>query len=242
MIRRSFAVLSLAMFAAAPLAAQMSGMKDHDPDKKAQGGALPTGWTGRTDKATAKLEDAKFVTMGPGYHVTSGPAAIYWKEADKMTGPFTASATFTQTKAPTHPEAYGIFFRGSKLDTPEQSYAYLLVRGDGKVMVKHRAGADVHTIMDWTENAAVHKADAAGKATNTVIVDASKPDSVRLSVNGAQVAALPGSHIGSTDGYVGLRVNHNLDVHVSDFAVTPKASAEGTAPAKKVAGGQKKRG
>jgi hypothetical protein len=157
--------------------------------------------------------------MGAGYHVTSGPAAIYWNTGRTTAGPFKASATFTQMKAPAHPEAYGVFFMGKKLDTPEQDYAYFLVRGDGKVMVKHRAGADVHTILDWTENAAVHKQDAAGKATNTLSVDASRPDSVRLLVNGTQVVALPGAHLGSTDGLVGLRVNHNLDVHISDFTV-----------------------
>jgi hypothetical protein len=240
MIRHSFTALSLLLLAAAPLSAQMAGMKDHDPDKKADGGALPAGWSGRTDRPNTKLEDAKFVTMGSGYHVTSGPAAIYWKPASRVIGPFTATATMSQTKAPAHPEAYGIFFMGNKLDTPEQSYAYLIVRGDGKLMVKHRAGAELHTILDWTESAAVHKADASGKATNTLTVDASKPDSVRLSVNGTQVAALPGSHVGSTDGYVGLRVNHNLDVHVSNFTVTPKASAALTAPAKKAATKQKK--
>jgi len=58
----------------------------------------------RTDNKSAKLEDAKFVAMGPGYHVTSGPAAIYWSDKQKVSGPFTASATFRQTKAPTHPE------------------------------------------------------------------------------------------------------------------------------------------
>jgi hypothetical protein len=242
MLRRSFTALSLVMLAAAPLAAQMSGMKDKDPDKKAAGGQLPAGWSGRTDRPTAKLEDAKFVTMGSGYHVTSGPAAIYWKASNKVTGPFTATATMTQTKAPTHPEAYGIFFMGNKLDAPDQSYAYLIVRGDGKVMVKHRAGTELHTVLDWTESSAVHKADGNGKATNTLSVDASKPDSVRLSVNGTQVAALPGSHVGSTDGYVGLRVNHNLDVHVDNFTVTPKASAAAMAPAKKTAAKQKKRG
>jgi hypothetical protein len=240
MIRHSFTALSLLLLAATPLSAQMAGMKDHDPDKKADGGALPAGWAGRTDRANTKLEDAKFVTMGSGYHVTSGPAAIYWKPASRVTGPFTATATMSQTKTPAHPEAYGIFFMGNKLDTPEQSYAYLIVRGDGKLMVKHRAGTELHTILDWTESAAVHKADASGKATNTLAVDASKPDSVRLSVNGTQVAALPGSHVGSTDGYVGLRVNHNLDVHVSDFTITPKASAALTTPAKKVAAKQKK--
>jgi hypothetical protein len=80
----------------------------------------------------------------------------------------------------------------------------------------------VHTILGWTDNAAVHRADANGKATNTLTVDASKPDSVRVLVNGAEVAALPGSHLGSTNGIVGLRVNHNLDVHVANFSVTPK--------------------
>ena len=229
MMRRSFTAVSLLVLAATPLAAQM---KDHDPDMKAGGGALPAGWTGRTDRENQKLSDAKFETMGTGYHVTSGPAAIYWKD-NKVTGPFIANATFTQMKAPMHPEAYGIFFMGKGLATADQNYAYLLVRGDGKVMVKHRAGKDVHTIIDWTDNAAVHKQDAAGKATNTLTVDASRADSVRLKVNGEQVAAMPGSHMGSTDGAVGLRVNHNLDVHVADFAVTPQKSSAAMAPPKK---------
>ena len=222
MLRRSITLGSLALIAAVPIAAQQH--KDHDPDIKVAGGALPKGWSGRTDKAGEKLADAKFVTMGTGFHVTSGPAAIYWSKSGKTKGPFTASATFRQTKNPAHPEAYGIFFQGNKLETPKRSYAYLLVRGDGKFMVNHRASAVpdvVHKIIDWTENAAVKKADANGVATNTVGVDASRPDSVRLTVNGVQVAALPGAHIGNTDGYVGLRVNHNLDVHISDFVVTP---------------------
>jgi hypothetical protein len=222
MVRRSLGVLALALVAAAPLGAQTNGGRERDPDIRAGGGALPAGWAGRTDRPTAKLEDAKFVTMGPGFHVTSGPAAIYWRDANTTSGPFTATATFTQTKAPAHPEAYGLFFMGRSLDGADQSYAYFLVRGDGKVLVKHRAGTEVHTILDWTDNAAVHRQDAAGKATNTLTVDASKADSVRLLVNGAPVAALPLAHLGSTDGVVGLRVNHNLDVHVADFSVTPK--------------------
>lgn len=227
---RSFTALTLLVLAAAPLAGQ-AVHKDHDPDQKAAGGKLPAGWSGRTDKADARLEDAKFVAMGPGYHVTSGPAAIYWK--DKVSGPFTASATFTQTKAPAHPEAYGLFFMGNNLQGADQSYAYFIVRGDGKFMVRHRASnGDLHTIMPWTESPAVRKADANGKATNTLTIDASKPDSVRLSVNGTQVAALPGAHIGNTDGAVGLRVNHNLDVHVSDLSVTKSTAAAPSAGTK----------
>ena len=219
MIRRSLASMSLLLLAALPLSAQT---KEKDPDHKVAGGALPAGWSGRTDKPNQKIEDAKFVAMGSGYHVTSGPAAIYWNNKSLVKGPFTASATFRQTKNPEHPEAYGLIFLGKKLETPDQNYAYILVRGDGKVLVNHRAGADVHKIMDWTDVASVKKADANGVATNTIGIDATKPDSLRLLVNGVQVAALPGSHLGSTDGYVGLRVNHNLDVHISDFKVAPK--------------------
>lgn len=220
MLARSFAAATLALCLGAPLSAQMAGM-NHDADKKTEGGALPAGWSMRKDKPSAP--DAKLVTMGTGVHVTSGGAAIYWREADKPSVPFTATATFTQTKAPTHPEAYGLFYMGNKLTGPEQTYAYLLVRGDGKVMVKHRAGAELHTIMDWTDNAAVHKQDGEGKATNTLSV-AATPDSTRLMVNGVQVAAIGGAYA-KADGHVGLRVNHNLDVHIDAFSVKSDGSA-----------------
>lgn len=220
MPRRSIVTLSLLIAIAAPLAAQ--GAKNHDPDKKVVGAPLPAGWKARTDSPTQKISDAKFVTMGSGFHVTSGPAAIYWSNKYRAKGPFTATATFQQTRNPAHPEAYGILFRGEKLGAAKLTYVYFLVRGDGKVLVNHRAGADVHKILEWTENAAVHKADDKGVATNTLGVDATRPDSIRLTVNGVQVHALPGAHVASTDGFVGLRVNHNLDVHISDFVVTPK--------------------
>ena len=217
-IRRPLAAAALTLLAALPAAAQ-----GNDPDVKAKGGALPAGWTGRTDRPNTKLDDVKFVTMGTGYHITTGPAAIFWKREHDMTGPFTATATMTQTKAPAHPEAYGVFFMGSKLDTPEQSYAYVVVRGNGDVLVKHRAGAEIHTIQNWAPNAAVHKQDASGKATNTFRIVAGA-DSLRVQVNGTQVFALAASYA-SGNGYVGLRVNHNLDVHVDEFTVTPARTA-----------------
>lgn len=219
MIRRSLSVLSLLVLAAAPLSAQA---KEKDPDKKMKGGALPAGWNGRTDDASAKLADAKFVKKGKDVRVTSGPAAIYWHPTGKATGAWVASATFRQMKKPAHAEAYGLVFNGKNLDKPNQDYAYLLVRGDGKFMLNHRAGGDVHKLIEWTEHPAVKKEDAKGVAVNTLSIDASKPDSLRLKVNGAQVAAFAKNYLGGGDGIVALRVNHNLDVQISNFAVTKK--------------------
>ena len=222
-------ILTLALVAAAaPLGAQAAqqAAKDNDPTHKVAGGISAAGWMGRIDpqaeRRGMKLDDAKFVSMGTGYHVTSGPAAIYWNPKNVTSGPFTASTTVTQTKAPMHPEAYGLFFAGSNLDKPDQSYAYFIVRGDGKFLINHRAGDQVHKLVPWTDNAAIVKADANGKATNKLTVDATKADSIRFLVNGTQVAALPVSQLGNGHGVVGLRVNHNLDVHVGDLTIAKK--------------------
>lgn len=225
-VMRRIMLAAALVLAAAPLAAQGS-----DPDMKVSGaGALPAGWVARLDRSTASMDNVKFVTMGPGYHATLGPAGIFYNPKDQASGSFTARATFTQTKAPTHPEAYGIFVGGQNLTQPNQSYVYFIVRGDGKYMVKHRAGSEVHTIVDWTDSPAVVKQDAEGKATNTVAIRSTK-DSITYWVNDTRVYGQDRAHAGmtATDGQVGLRVNHNLDVHISNFSVTPGV---GSAPAK----------
>jgi len=167
-----------------------------------------------------KLDDAKFVAMGSGYHVTSGPAAIYWNPKDAAKGNFTVSASFTQTKAPMHPEAYGLFVGGQNLTDSSQSYLYFETRGDGKYLVNHRAGNEVHKIVDWTDTDATNKADANGKATNELAIRVSA-DSVDFLANGKLVKALSKAEMHNfvSDGQTGIRVNHNLDVHVDKFQV-----------------------
>lgn len=220
-------VLTLALVAAAtPLAAQ--GGHQHgnaDPDHAAHGnGQLPAGWQARLDRADASLGDVQFAAMQGGWHVTTGPAALFWRPQDNVAGGNSVvTATLTQTKAPMHPEAYGVFIAGGNLSGDAPEYMYFLVRGDGKYMVRHRAAnGDLHTIVDWTENAAIHKADAQGKATNTLRVEAGSWG-VRYLVNGTRVGEwlqANMNHALTTTGQAGLRINHNLDVHVSDFRVT----------------------
>jgi hypothetical protein len=197
----------------APLAAQNA-----DPDKPVQGGGkLPSGWSARVDKDAA-MTNVKFETMGPtGLHVTTGPAVILWKETDEGAGGFHTEATFTQTKAPQHAEAYGLFVAGKDLSGEGQAYTYFLVRQDGKFMVRTRTGAATTNVVAWTDNAAVVKADAAGKATNKLEIAVAK-DQVTFSVNGKAVHTMPAA-AGAMDGIVGLRVNHNLDVHIEKFGV-----------------------
>ncbi|MGH7712993.1 MAG: hypothetical protein ACREOG_17005 [Gemmatimonadaceae bacterium] len=189
--------------------------------KAADGGVKVAGWEVRLDKDNAKVEDLKFVSMGSGFHVTSGPAAaIYWNPANAAQGNYTVKASLTQTKTPQHREAYGIFIAGDNLKDANQSYLYLVVAHTGEFTIRHRAGANVHTVVDWTKNAAVKAPDAAGKSTNELAIEAGASE-VRFLVNGTEVHKAPRSGmLGGLNGIAGLRVNHDLDLHVGSFSVT----------------------
>lgn len=205
------------------MADSMKGMADSmkkmaDPDKKVENATvqLPTGWMSRTDND--KAAEFKFAAMGNGWHVTTGPASVFWRNTDRVTGDFHASATLIQTKAPTHPEAYGLIFGGDALNGQAQKYTYFLVRGDGKFLVKSRNGAETSNVTSgWMDNAAIVKADAAGKASNKLEIVATG-DKVSFMANGTQVYEMTATPA-QINGIVGLRINHNLDVHVDNFEV-----------------------
>jgi len=174
---------------------------------------LPAGWSARADRGDVSA--VKFAAMGPGFHISPGDAAILYRDADKVDGKFHAVVTFTQTKAPQHPEGYGVFFAGSDLAGAGQKYTYVLIRGDGMYLVKKRDGTTTPSVVAWTATDAIQKADSAGKATNKVEIDATGPK-VAFKVNGKTVYEVDAA---DKAGLVGLRVNHGLDVHIAGFAV-----------------------
>jgi hypothetical protein len=207
--------------AAMPIVAQQhpAGQHQADPDKKVAGaGTMPSGWKGRADSGS--LAGVKVTPMGGGIHFMSGPAGIYYKPADKATGAYEAKATFTQMEPAAHPEAYGLIIGGSDLDGASQKYTYFVIRQDGKYLIKRRAGDKTPTIADWTDSAAIRKPDSSGKMSNTLAIEVGK-DKVRFLVNGTEVTTTDTAQVDAA-GIAGLRVNHNLNVHVEGFAVKPR--------------------
>lgn len=190
-----------------------------DKDKAVEGGgSVPAGWSVRADEGGTA--NAKVVTMGTGLHVTLGPAIILYRDTHDGNGPFHTLATFTQTKNPSHPEGYGLFFGGKALNGAGQQYTYFLVRGDGTYLVKRREGEKTTQISKgWVADAAVHKADAKGTATNLLEIDAKRdPSKIVFMANGKAVHTMDAKGA-DVNGVVGLRVNHNLDVHIDGFDV-----------------------
>ncbi len=212
-------IFSLTLLGSMPLTAQSNQGAGADPDQPVQDAVpLPPGWSARPD-AGGDAKQIRFVTMEPGYHLTLGPATILYRREDVVQGPFHTLATFHQMKKLKHAEGYGLFLGGRNLEGEGQSYTYFLVRGDGKFTIKRREGEKVSEISGWKSHPAVNRADAGGKATNLLEIDAKlDPARVSFKANGKEVHSMPAGRI-QAKGLVGLRVNHNLDVHVEGFAV-----------------------
>lgn len=203
----------LALWTTALLSAQ------GDPDRAVPGGGvLPAGWHARTDR-DAPLTNVKFEIMSPGQHVTLGPAAIFWRDADTTGGDYTVEAKFWQFEAPRHREGYGLFIGGSDLAGPRQRYTYFLIAGNGQFLVKRRIGDSTAAVSGrWTANPAVVKTDSAGKAENTLTIRVAR-GKASFRVNGTEVYATDAAGL-DVHGVVGYRVNHNLNVHLGPIAIT----------------------
>ena len=128
--------------------------------------------------------------MGPGLHVTTGPADHPLSRGHQgYRARSTRCAKFTQTKPSAHAEGYGLFVGGRDLDGARQQYIYFLVRQDGSYLIKRRDGEKTSDISKgWVTNAAVQKPDAKGSATNLLEVDNKiDPAKITFKVNGQDV-------------------------------------------------------
>jgi hypothetical protein len=207
MIRR--AVLAAASFAllAVPILAQ-----------------APEGWRVRIDRSQSAQDpddtpELKVMTMGKGFHVTGGPAGTFWNPANTVMGDFTATATFTLLKPSSHTNFYGLIFGGGDLEGAAQNYIYFLVAQNGNFIIRHRAGSEVHDVQASTAHQAVRRPGADGRSTNTLEVRVAG-NNISYVVNGTVVHTSPKSGMtAKTDGLVGVRINHQLDVQVDSFEV-----------------------
>jgi len=197
------------------LAASHAG--HHEMHKLEGGGVLPPGWHHRFDLPDMKLEDMRFSNEGTSRHVTSGPPGIYYDPSVTATGDYTVKAKFTQLSKGEHREGYGPFIGGTSLDGDAQHYVYFLLRQDGQYLIKERVGTNTRGITDWTPHAAIKPFGSDGRMTNELAIVVAA-DAVRFMINGTEVARKARTEV-QTDGIVGLRINHQLDLLVDGPSV-----------------------
>jgi hypothetical protein len=199
MFRRAL-ILALTACLVTPLAAQ-----------------TPAGMKMRVDRSTDAQDpddnpELKVVTVGKGFRVTGGPAGVFWMPSSTAAGNYTVRATFTLQQPSNHTNYYGLVFGGSALEGADQAYNYFVVAQDGNFLIKQRAGAATPTVQNRTKNAAIKVPDASGKSVNTLEVRVAG-DTISFVVNDMVVHTAPKASM-KTDGLVGVRVNHMLDVQI----------------------------
>ncbi len=186
----------------------------------------PEGWLVRFDDDRAVEEDLEsFVSMPPGWHVTSGPAAIYWHPEQVASGRYRVEMEVYLFDPGARREAFGIFVGGRDLEGADQAYAYFLIRNGGEFIVKRRAGADAPTLEPWTAHRAVRSyTDRGDEASvrNVLAVDVDEKR-VRFLVNGEEVWNGPRGDL-PLDGTYGFRINHGLNLHVARIEASGRGS------------------
>ncbi len=180
---------------------------------------LPEGWQTRFDRANASAEDLYLVTMSPGMHITTGPALIAWHPDSVATGDFRIESEIFLFDPEGRREAFGFFVGGVDLQGEGQRYSYFLLREGGEFLVKTRSGAETETVQDWTPHPAIasfaERARGDATARNLLVLEA-VGDDLHLSVNGERLWSGTGARAElATEGIFGLRVNHNLNLHVT---------------------------
>lgn len=188
---------------------------------------VPAGWEVRLDKpdedvtigSDPESADIYFVNMKPGWHITTGPRAIFWHPASMAQGTYRVSTKIHLFDPKGRNEAFGLFIGGENLKEENQTYTYFLLRNSGEYLIKKRIGDETKVVKDWTKTPSMVVYDDTSKSSvpNTLSVEVDK-NQVSFYVNGEKVDTLPKNQV-DTNGIVGLRVNHMLNLHVEDFDV-----------------------
>lgn len=200
-------VLMFALVGAVAFAQQEGGKGD--PDRAVAGGQFPAGWNARPDRGAPT--GIKFTQSGDVYHFQMGTTGTMWRNDWTKSGNYTYSARLTQMRKASHPVSYGLVIGGTNMG-PSPTYTYFLVRQAGEYFISNWQGASPTTVVNWTPNAAITKEGPDGKQSNTLAVQV-QGDNVIFSVNGKEVTRLAKSKV-HTDGVIGFRIGHTLDVDV----------------------------
>jgi hypothetical protein len=201
-MRHSFLILLLISCVTLPLSAQS-----------------PEGWKMRVDRSQSAQDpddrpDLTFVSKGRALHVKGGPAGTFWDGRNNAAGNYTLRATFNLNQLSSHTNFYSLVFGASQLEGANQTYSYFVVAQDGSYLIRQRVGNDVKDVAR-APHQAVKRPDGSGRSSNTLEVRVAG-DTVSYVVNGAVVHSVARKAM-TTDGIVGFRVNHQLDVAVEGF-------------------------
>ncbi len=184
----------------------------------------PADWRVHSDRAASVVDEGEritaaqvyYVTMSPGWHITTGPGSILYHPVSRAEGTYRAEAETFLFPQSVETSGIGMFLGGTGFHETDPSYVAFLVRGDGRYAIQHRDRGTWRPVVPWTAHEAVARRRADGTARNVLTVDV-RGGEATFAVNGARVhgpARLP-----SAAGQLGLRIGDSVNVHVTRLSI-----------------------
>lgn len=189
----------------------------------------PGDWRLRTD-TPAKVEAGeklsagawRFVTMAPGWHITTSPGALLSAPSRLPRANFRLEAEMFLFPG-TSEEGYGLFLGGTGIEpaTATPAYVAFLVRRDGRAAVLRITGTGSTPIVDWkVSDGVIAHPGGDTTAKNVLRLDGLDAEIV-FAANGKEIARVPRAGI-DTAGAFGFRVGRDLNLHISTLDVTER--------------------
>lgn len=196
----------------------------------------PPTWRVRSDATGGPDETVYFVSMPPGWHITTGPGVTLHDPGTRATGAFGVQSTIflfpAETAAAAASESgYGLLVGGHDLDAAPRRYTAFLLRRDGQFAVVSQRGDARAFIVPWTPHGAIiphTEPKASAEPVKNLLSLEVSAEQILFRANGKELTTVQRADL-DLDGIVGLRVDRGLNLHVSTLQVeAPPAS--GTAP------------
>ena len=178
---------------------------------------LPASWKIRFDEPATAESLLFYVEMPPGWHVTTGPAAILYDPEWRTSGRYRV-ATEVFIFPGEHREGFGIFVGGQGLTRTHPSYLDFQIRGDGYYRIEQRENGHIRSLAPWMAHSSIVKQEGSdGTAKNALAIEV---ESAQLTfyVNGDSLTTLPNDGM-SVEGTVGFRIDRDVNVHVTDLMI-----------------------
>jgi hypothetical protein len=179
----------------------------------------PPHWRVTQEAHVQSNKPVQFVIMPPGWHITTGPAALLYDARRILEDRFTL-ATDLFLFPESSDEGYGIFVGGKSLEGADAHYLALQLRRDGSAAVLQRRGAQLTTLVDWKPVAAVgpHPGKDTQRIRMSIELDSA---AVSFKANQEEIARLPRAGL-DLAGSFGFRMGPGINVHVVGLDITEK--------------------
>lgn len=156
----------------------------------------------------------RFVSMAPGWHVTTGPGVVLFHPDERASGRYSLVADFLLFPNPSD-SPFGFVLGASDLKSASGAHVAVHLRRDGAARITATAAGSERVLAPWQVYPAIKVHAGRGVVSNRIRV-AVGSDSLRLFVNDSAVVAVAAAGL-ATDGQFGMHIGERLNFHITSL-------------------------